>query len=162
MIKTIAARLPVDAVSDAEKSYGKTTTRLQVATAVWSLWERLRKEHGLDQQWLADRMGKDKSRASRLLNAPGNWTLDTVGEILEAMGGRITLVEAHTYEEIAQGKLSRISRPAAARMVVKIEAEIVIDEIDRIEFNDAGWIPSVSIGRLHPLAKPIDEQVETI
>lgn len=160
MPRTIVERPSAEPVSEAAKTYGKTTTRLQVAAAVWSLWERLRSEHGFDQQWLADRMGKDKSRASRLLNAPGNWTLDTVGELLEAMGGRITLVEAHTYDEIARGKLNCASRSSPARMIVKIEAEIVIDDGERLDFNDVGWIASVPANPLHRLAMPIDEQVE--
>jgi hypothetical protein len=88
-------------LGDADLGYGRTATRLMIAGAVWSLWEQLQLEKCVDQQWLADRLGKDKSRVSRLLKGPGNWTLDTVADLLEAMEGRLTHVEARFYRDIA-------------------------------------------------------------
>jgi transcriptional regulator with XRE-family HTH domain len=88
-------------VTAGDLGYARTATRLMVAGAVWRLWDQLRRDQGLDQQWLADRLGKDKSRVSRLLKGPGNWTMDTVADLLEAMEGRLTLVEATLYRDIA-------------------------------------------------------------
>lgn len=156
----IATRPRVDPVSDEAKIYGRAITRVQVASAIWALWDRMRQEQGVDQQWLADRMGKDKSWASRLLKGPGNWTLDTVGEILEAMGGRLTLVEAHTYDEIAQGKAAKRQRPRVGRMIIKIEAEIDFDGPDRPDANELSWEPMAAVRTFHRLAKPIEEQAE--
>src|SRR3954453_20298410 len=99
--KELATARKVKAISDGDKSYARTTTRLMIAGAVWQLWEQLRDEQGLDQQWLADRLDKDKSRVSRLLKGPGNWTIDTVADLLEAMEGRITMVETKFYRDIA-------------------------------------------------------------
>lgn len=121
--KEMVTRSPTQPITDTDKAYGRTTTRVQVATAVWMLWDRVRKERKVDQQWLAERLGKSKGRVSRLLKGPGNWTLDTVGELLEAMEGRLTLVEAHTYEEIAQGQAwkARTTRPPQPRVYVRTE-----------------------------------------
>jgi transcriptional regulator with XRE-family HTH domain len=154
------ARISVDPVSEVSKVYGRTVARVQVASAVWALWDRLRREHGVDQQWLADRMGKDKSWVSRLLKGPGNWTLDTVGEILEAMGGRITLVEAHTYDEISQGKAARKPHSGGARLILTIEAEVVIDDPEHPDLVDITSLPLGSIGKLHRFAGLIEEKVE--
>lgn len=96
------AKKKAQPLTEAEKAYARTTTRLQVAAAVWALWERVRDMEDLDQQWLADRLGKDKGRVSRLLREPGNWTMDTVADLLEAMGGRVTKVETMLYSELAR------------------------------------------------------------
>jgi hypothetical protein len=42
---------------------------------------------GLSQAELAGRMGKGADRVCRLLGAPGNWTLDTVSDLLFAISG---------------------------------------------------------------------------
>lgn len=161
MSKEVATRTKVEPVGEAEKSYGRATTRIQVATAVWTLWDRLRKEQGIDQQWLADRMGKDKSWASRLLKGPGNWTLDTVGDLLEAMGARLTCVEAHTYEEISQGNAAHASRRHGSRRILKIEAEILlIDDPEKAENGEINWASPMTVSSIHSLAVPVIEQEE--
>ena len=97
----LARKDAVKPLSDRERGHASTTTRMIVARAVWDLWDEVVKEEAVDRQWLADRLGKDKTRISRLLNGPGNWTLDTVAELLEAMGGRITTVKAARYHVLA-------------------------------------------------------------
>lgn len=46
--------------------------------------EKLReaKSQGLTQKDLADRIGKDPGRLSNTLSSPGNWTIDTIAELL--------------------------------------------------------------------------------
>ena len=44
------------------------------------------KDRGLSQKDLAKRIGKRADQVSRWLGAPGNWTLDTVSDLLIAMG----------------------------------------------------------------------------
>jgi hypothetical protein len=44
-------------------------------------------ESGLSQVDLAARMGQKPARICRLLGAPGNWTLDTVSDLLFAISG---------------------------------------------------------------------------
>jgi len=47
------------------------------------------KRSGLSQAQLAARMGKGTDRVSRMLGAPGNWTLDTVSDLLFAICGAV-------------------------------------------------------------------------
>jgi hypothetical protein len=42
---------------------------------------------GISRAELADRLGKRPEVVSRLLGAPGNWTLDTVSDLLFAISG---------------------------------------------------------------------------
>jgi hypothetical protein len=44
---------------------------------------------GITQAALAARMQKDPAQLNRLLNAPGNWTLDTVSDLLFAISGGV-------------------------------------------------------------------------
>jgi plasmid maintenance system antidote protein VapI len=61
--------------------------------------EWLRRE-SLSQADLARRIGKKPEVVNRLLGAPGNWTLDTVSDLLLGMGTE-PLVSVQLLEEIA-------------------------------------------------------------
>lgn len=98
--KAAAGRIAARAITEGEKGYARAAVRLKIGRAVWALWDRLREEEGVDQTWLVERLGSNKGRVSRLLNGPGNWTLDTVADLLEAMEGRLTAVEVKRYREV--------------------------------------------------------------
>ena len=49
-------------------------------------FDRLQSERGINKVFLARRLGKDPAQIHRLLGAPGNWTLETVADLLMAMG----------------------------------------------------------------------------
>jgi hypothetical protein len=53
---------------------------------------------GLTQAELARRIGKRTEVINRLLGAPGNWTLNTVSDLLLGMGGEPELA-VHYFEE---------------------------------------------------------------
>src|SRR5688500_10676436 len=89
------------ALTESQKAYARTATKLMIAAAIWRLWERVKEEDGVDQQWLADRLGKDKGNMSRLLKAPGNLTIETVADLLEAMNGRLTAFEVQRFNDLA-------------------------------------------------------------
>lgn len=99
-------------LTEARKAYSRTATRAKIASAIWRLWKKISQEQGLDQQWLADRMGTDKARVSRLLKAPGNWTIDTVADLLEAMESRLTDFEIVRYSELLGTGRSARAGPA--------------------------------------------------
>lgn len=47
------------------------------------------KESGISRAALADRLGLGQDRVSKLLGAPGNWTLDTISDVIFAARGAL-------------------------------------------------------------------------
>jgi len=66
--------------------YGFARVRDIAFDAVIELW-RQRKSEGWKQSDLADKLGRDTGWLSRKLKGPGNWTLRTFGEMVEALDG---------------------------------------------------------------------------
>lgn len=79
--------------------YGFARVRDLAFDAVRLLWNR-RREAGLKQTDIANAIGRDPAWVSRSLRAPGNWTLRTIGELVEAMDGEIEMV-IHANEDTA-------------------------------------------------------------
>jgi hypothetical protein len=52
-------------------------------------------EAGVPRGAIARRLGKDPAQVTRLLSAPGNWTIDTVAELLFAIDGRMLKVDSY-------------------------------------------------------------------
>lgn len=52
-------------------------------------------ETGVSKATLAKRLGRDPAQISRLLGAPGNWTIDTFAELLFAING--SMLQASSY-----------------------------------------------------------------
>jgi predicted XRE-type DNA-binding protein len=88
------------ALTKAEKAYVRTETRLAIAGAIVRLFEDLEKEKKLNQAALADRLGVSRARVSKLVTAPGNWTLDTVADLLAAMEAKLTNVDVKLRAQI--------------------------------------------------------------
>ena len=63
--------------------YFRTRNRMNLFAAVLTEF----RNSGLTQAELAARLGRGPDRISRLLGAPGNWTLDTVSDLLLAISG---------------------------------------------------------------------------
>lgn len=73
----------VGVIPASDLSYIKTRNRLSIFNSVLKQF----RDSGITKSELAARLGKDAGQLSRLLGAPGNWTLDTVAELLWAMSG---------------------------------------------------------------------------
>lgn len=118
-------------ITDGERSYARTHTRLKVAGAIWALYDRLRSERDIDQAWLRTRLGRDKGYVSRLLGSPGNWTLDTVADLLEALEARIVDLEIHRRDDIdvAVNQVGHLGRQVRLGLV---------EFVDGTEETDAG------------------------
>jgi transcriptional regulator with XRE-family HTH domain len=77
--------------------YGYARVRDIAFDAVQALWRRRRSE-GVTQLQLAEALGKDTGWVSKNLRGPGNWTLRTVGEFVEALRGEIEIT-IHALED---------------------------------------------------------------
>jgi hypothetical protein len=79
--------------------YGVARFRDQVFDAVLALWRR-RKSAGLTQREIAERIGRDPGWVSKTLSAPGNWTLRTAGELIQALQGEAEISVAALEDPI--------------------------------------------------------------
>jgi transcriptional regulator with XRE-family HTH domain len=82
---------------DERADYGFARVRDAAYDAVMDLWRR-RKAEGMTQAQLADALGGDTGWLSRNLKGPGNWTLRTVGRLVEALNGEVEL-KVHGLED---------------------------------------------------------------
>lgn len=73
--------------------YGVARLRDLVFDAVLALWRRRRSE-GWTQKDIAELIGRDPGWVSKNLRAPGNWTLRTAGELVQALGGEAEITIA--------------------------------------------------------------------
>jgi len=70
--------------------FGVARVKDVVFEAVFVLWMQ-RQSEGWTQKRLADAIGRDKGWVSRNLSAPGNWTLRTLGELVQALDGELNV-----------------------------------------------------------------------
>lgn len=77
--------------------YGIARAKSIAFDAVHELWRRRRAE-GKTQADLAKVLGKDEGWLSKNLRGPGNWTIKTLGELVEALDGDLEIV-LHALED---------------------------------------------------------------
>lgn len=77
--------------------YGFARARDIAFDAVQSLWRR-RKESGLKQIDVAHAIGRSPTWVNRSLHGPGNWTLRTLGELVQGMNGEVEII-VHGIED---------------------------------------------------------------
>lgn len=83
--------------------------RLQSRLHQLVLTEYLRQEdRGLRQVDLARRIGRKPEVVNRLLGAPGNWTLNTVSDLLLGMGSEPDLTVEHLKDTVNQDAMSHL------------------------------------------------------
>jgi len=80
-------------------SYFRARNRNRVHDLVLEAFE----ESGITQAEIARRLGKRPDVICRLIGAPGNWTLDTVSDLLLAIGGyEVAYAPANPFDEAPQ------------------------------------------------------------
>lgn len=82
-------------------------------------FEQAKAERGLTQSKLADRIGKTPDRISRLLNTPGNLTIDTYAELLAGISAEEPVPNSRKVlgrgkKNISQGDIMRGNADAAS------------------------------------------------
>jgi hypothetical protein len=81
-------------------NYGFARVRDLAFDAIHALWRR-RQEEGMKQLDIVRALSRDPAWVSRNLRGPGNWTLRTIGELVEALNGEIEIV-IHAKEEVPE------------------------------------------------------------
>lgn len=88
----MTSRLTLAPLEGAELGdYGLARVRDVAFDAVQRLWRR-RQAEGMNQKQLAARISRDPATVSRNLRAPGNWTLRTFGELVQALNGNVRII----------------------------------------------------------------------
>lgn len=90
-----------DRISNSTLSYVAESTRDEL----YDLVVRSCIETGISQARLAKRLGKDPAQINRILNSPGNWTIDTIAQLLFAING--SLLKAHSFLPMRQSLSNR-------------------------------------------------------
>jgi hypothetical protein len=80
--------------------YGYARARDVAFDAVRALWRR-RAAAGMQQIDIANAIDRDPAWVSRSLRGPGNWTLRTLGELVEALGGELEISVRGLEEPLA-------------------------------------------------------------
>jgi transcriptional regulator with XRE-family HTH domain len=80
---TLSEPVGRERIPSSQIAYIQTRTKLDMFNIVRAEL----KASGLSQAEIAERLGKGTDRISKILSAPGNWTLDTVSELLFAISG---------------------------------------------------------------------------
>lgn len=77
--------------------FGFARARDLAFDAIRSLWRRRQRE-GMKQTHIVAAIGRDPGWVSRNLRGPGNWTLRTIGELVEALNGELEIL-VHAKED---------------------------------------------------------------
>jgi predicted transcriptional regulator len=85
--------------------YGFARARDLAFDAVQSLW-RKRKSEGMKQVDIAKALDRSPAWVNRSLQGPGNWTLRTLGELVEALNGEIE-ISVYAIEQLKGGLHSK-------------------------------------------------------
>lgn len=72
---------------------------------VFDLVARSCVENGVQRASIGRRLGKDPAQITRLLSAPGNWTIDTVAELLFSIDG--SMLRALSYRPLEEPSSNR-------------------------------------------------------
>src|SRR3546814_1203005 len=86
----------------AQLGYFNAHAQSKAHATVLDLFSRLADEEGLARAFLARRLGKKSGQITRWLGAPGNWTLETLTNLLLAMGHE-PIFEARPLNDIPRG-----------------------------------------------------------
>ena len=72
-------------------AFGAARLRDELFEAVYKLWRR-RNAAGMTKRQLAHAVDRDPAWVSRTLKGPGNWTLRTAGELIQALNGEVEIL----------------------------------------------------------------------
>jgi hypothetical protein len=86
-----------DLLPKERRDYSYARARDLAFDAVRALWQRRRSE-GMRQSDIVNAIERQPAWVSRNLRGPGNWTLRTIAELVEALGGELS-ISVHALED---------------------------------------------------------------
>jgi len=84
---TIASEVGQKTVSAGTRAYFQGRLRTRLYNLVLSRFRAAAENDGLTRAELARRIGRQPAVLTRLLNGPGNWTIDTISDLLLGISG---------------------------------------------------------------------------
>lgn len=76
-------------LTDREIFYFRQRNKNKVFQSVVAFFAREAEKRGLTKSEIAEALGKDRSQITRWFSGPGNWELDTISDLLLAMGAEM-------------------------------------------------------------------------
>lgn len=92
------------ALSESDKAYFRAMTRRHIHNIVLDRFCDL-SERGFKRSDLADRLGVDRAQVTRWLASPGNWTVDTLSDLLLGMSCR-ACIRAEEISAVPRGNFA--------------------------------------------------------
>lgn len=114
------------ALSVADKSYFRARTRNHVHGVVLQRFVELSDTGQLSRAKLADRLGVGRAQITRWLSSPGNWTLDTLSDLLLAMNCHASLCAEELAEQGQGNYLHAFSQAAQPN-----DGDLAVENEDR-------------------------------
>jgi len=128
-------------ISAGRLGYFRARLQNRLHEIVFEEFVRQEKAFGLTRRALAARIGKKAEQITRWLGAPGNWTLDTVSDLLLAMNAEPTFAVAHfdqmqsTQPQWTSTLVFRADLLGACCYVARMETQGNWDERTPIRFD---------------------------
>jgi len=105
-------------IASDEIYYFRERTRNRCYSAVVAAFAKLVDQEGLTKREIAARLGKEPAQITRWLSGPGNWTLDTISDLLLAMGAELNQSVSWLKDKTAHPVAHELTRPMPAANVV--------------------------------------------
>jgi Helix-turn-helix len=96
--------------NEREIFYFRQRYKNRVFQSVVAFFAAQAEERGLTKRELAIRLGKDPAQISRWLSGPGNWTLDTVSDLLLVMKAEMSDEIVRLDEDCAANKSASVDQ----------------------------------------------------
>ena len=106
------------ALTEREIFYFRQRYRNRVFQSVIAFFATQAEETGLTKRELARRLAKDPAQITRWFSGPGNWTLDTVSDLLLAMGAEMGHAIVPLDDDSKDHRSTRTTSSAVFRQVV--------------------------------------------
>lgn len=102
---TIASEARSRDLAPATRAYFQARLRLRLYDYVMARFREEAARNGLTRALLGRRIGKRPEVITRLLGAPGNWTLETVSDLLMGIGGEeLMAISASPFDAPSQNR----------------------------------------------------------